>query len=128
MWRAALLCMLSLLAACNDRGREESPMAEHAVIVRFDYGNPDWAPFFGFEEKLEAAISAAGVGEYDGNELAADGSDGTLFMYGPDADKLFAVVKPHLEKAPLLKNVVVTLRYGAVDDESAREVIVRFGT
>jgi hypothetical protein len=127
MWRAALLSVVALLASCGNREAEETPVTEQAVIVHFNYGNKDWAPFFAFEEKLESAISAAGVGEYDGNELAADGSDGTLFMYGPDADKLFAVVKPHLEAADLLKNIVVTIRYGAPEDASAREATVRIG-
>ena len=102
--------------------------SEQAVLVHFDYGSRDWGPFFQFEERLERAIAASGTGEYDGNELAVDGSDGSLYMYGPDADKLFAVVKPLLESSPLLKHVVVTLRYGNVDDKNAREVRVRVGS
>jgi hypothetical protein len=49
-------------------------------------------------------------------------------MYGPDADKLFAVAKPILLSTRLLKNVRVVLRYGRVDDKSAREVTVRPGS
>jgi hypothetical protein len=103
-------------------------MSEQAVIVRFDYGSKDWKPFFDWEEKFEAAVAAAQVGEYDGNELAVDSSDGMLFLYGPDADKLFAVIRPQLEAATVLKNVVVTLRYGAIDDASASETVVRIGS
>lgn len=127
MWRIALFGVLVGVASCA-AGEEGTSVAEHAVIVRFDYGHKDWKPFFDWEEKFEAAVTAAGVGEYDGNELAVDGSDGMLFLYGPDADKLFAVVKPHLEAASLLKNVVVTLRYGAVDDATAKETTVRVGS
>jgi len=34
------------------------------------------------EKKLEAAIDAAKVGEFDATKLRQDGSDGTLYMYG----------------------------------------------
>jgi hypothetical protein len=63
-----------------------------AVIVHFEYGREHWSTFFQFEKEFEDAISNAAVGEYDGNELAVDGSDGSMYMYGPDADKLFAFV------------------------------------
>jgi hypothetical protein len=99
-------------------------MAEHAVIVRFDYGTTDLEPLFGLEEKLEEAIAAADAGEYDGNEVAVSGSDGTLYMYGPDADALFAVVRPILASATCLRNAVATLRYGPPADD-VRRVEVR---
>ena len=99
-------------------------MAEHAVIVRFNYGSTDLEPLFALEEKLEEAIAAADVGEYDGNEVAVSGSDGTLYMYGPDADGLFAVVKPILASASCLRNAVATLRYGPPAD-NVRRVEVR---
>jgi hypothetical protein len=35
-----------------------------------------------------------------------------MYMYGPSADALFAVVKPHLLGARFLKGIEVTLRYG----------------
>ena len=86
---------------------------EHAVIVSFGYGgSTDLEPLFALEQELESAIVAAGVGEYDGNEVAVDGSDGTLYMYGPNADALLAVVKPALESCPFMKGAVVRLRYG----------------
>jgi len=101
---------------------------EQAVLVQFDYGSKDWAPFFEFEKGFEAAIADSGLGDYDGNELAVDGSDGTMYIYGPDADKLFAFVKPRLLAAKILKNIRVTLRYGAVDDPHAREVHIGLGS
>jgi len=142
---AAILSLSAFLAACDsggsaeaaqgpepqrEQGHEQKPelVTEQAVIVHFEYGKPDWTPFFEFEKTLETSIAATGVGEYDGNELAVDGSNGTLYMYGPDADKLFDVVKPHLASSKLLKNVEVTLRYGAAGDLSARESKVRLGT
>jgi len=70
---------------------------EHAVVVKFDYiGSTDLQPLFDLEHLLEEALLAASAGELDGNEVAVDGSDGFLFMYGPDADRLFQVIKPVL--------------------------------
>ena len=102
--------------------------AEHAVIVTFTYiGSTDLDPLFALELQLESAISAARVGEYDGNEVAVDGSDGTLYMYGPDADKLFAVVRPVLEACSFMKGATVKLRYGPPDD-GVRESTVQLAS
>jgi hypothetical protein len=91
-------------------------MSEHAVIVTFDYGSTDLEPLFELEDQLEDDIDEAEAGEYDGNEIAADGSDGTLYMYGPDADALFAAVEETLRAATCIKNAVATLRYGPPED------------
>ena len=102
--------------------------AEHAVIVTFTYiGSTDLDPLFALELQLESAISAARVGEYDGNDVAVDGSDGTLYMYGPDADKLFAVVRPVLEACSFMKGATVKLRYGPPDD-GVRESTVQLAS
>lgn len=102
-------------------------MSEHAVIVRFAYGSTDLGPLFDLEQQLESAIEAEEVGEYDGNEVAVDGRDGSLYMYGPDADKLFAVVRPILESVPFMTGAVVHVRYGPPAD-GVREVEVRLGS
>jgi hypothetical protein len=106
-------------------GRKARPQSkpEHAVLVRFQYGSTDLSAVFALEVGLERAISAAQVGEFDGNEIATDGRDGTLFMYGPDADALFAVVRPLLEGAPLMSGAIVTLRYGPAGS-AAQELTV----
>src|SRR5271170_868831 len=106
---AALALALALVGVGANSSDAATSAPEQAVIVHFDYGNPDWKPFFKFEEILENAINRSGAGDYDGNELAVDGSDGTLYMYGPDADKLLSVAKPILLSAAFLKNITVTL-------------------
>ena len=98
---------------------------EHAVIVHFLFGLNDLSPIFALEDQLESAISNAGVGEYDGNELAADGSDGILYMYGPDGDRLFDVIRPILELSPFMKGAKVIIRYGPPTvNTRQREVII----
>jgi hypothetical protein len=100
-------------------------MSEHAVIVRFDYGQTDLSPLYELEDKLIAAIDSAEVGEFDGNEVAMDGSDGTLYMYGPDADRLFEAVRPVLTTATCIRNAIATIRYGPPEDGvKEREVAI----
>ena len=99
---------------------------EHAVIVHFSYGSNDLEALFALEDRLERAIASAGAGEFDGNEIAADGSDGQLFMYGPDADRLFDVIRPVLESAPFMQGAQAIKRYGPPED-GVRQTIVTIG-
>jgi hypothetical protein len=98
-------------------GKHPAPppkLVDHAVLVNFDYiGSTDLTLLFDLETKLEAVIDAAKVGELDGNEVATDGSDGTLFMYGPDADRLFETIRPVLEGCSFMRGARITLRYGS---------------
>lgn len=104
------------LGTMNSSGADASPphsAPEQAVIVRFSYGSKDLSRLFALESKLEAAISNAHAGEYDGNEVAEDGSDGILYMYGPDADRLFRTIEPILKATSFMNGAEVTVRYGA---------------
>ena len=111
----------------GSRVKQPSAAPEHAVLVDFAFGSTDLSILFALEEQLEQAIRTWDVGEFDGNEVASDGSDGTLFMYGPDADALFAAVRPILEAATFMKGARVKLRYGPPQD-GVREVEVVIGT
>jgi len=97
-------------------------MTEHAVIIKFRYGSTNLDRLFELEDQLDEAISKAEVGEYDGNEIATDGSDGSLYMYGPDADRLLEVVEPIIRANSFMKGAQVRRRYGGVNS-GAREVI-----
>lgn len=97
---------------------------EHAVIVNFNYGGTDFDPVFELGSQLDHAITTAAVGDFDGNELATDGSDGSLYMYGPDADQLFAVVRPVLEAAAFMHGARVRLRYGDAGSGAREQVVV----
>jgi hypothetical protein len=95
--------------------------SDHAVIVAFQYGQGDLGPLYALEDGLRDAIGSAGCGEYDGHEIAMDGKDGRLYMYGPDADRLFDVVEPILRAARFMGGASVTKRYGA-PGEGTKEV------
>jgi hypothetical protein len=116
-----------LLGRKSDKAMQASPAPEHAVLVYFAYGSRDLSRLFALEQRLEEAIATEGVGEFDGDEVATDGSDGTLFMYGPDADALFAAVRPALLTAEFMRGARVKLRYGPPRD-GVREVEVILGT
>lgn len=97
-------------------------MNEHAVIVEFKYGLPSLDALFELEDRLHKAIAAKRVGEYDGHEIAADLSHGTLFMYGPDADLLLAAVQAVLKNTAFMAGATVLRRYGPANDPKSREV------
>ncbi|OJW12370.1 MAG: hypothetical protein BGO49_21190 [Planctomycetales bacterium 71-10] len=97
-------------------------MEEQAVIVQFDYASDSLDALFEVEERLETAVAAAETGEFDGNEMAVDLSDGSLYLYGPDAEALFASVRPILEAADCLRNVRATLRFGPPEDDTPERV------
>jgi hypothetical protein len=98
-------------------------MAEQAVIVSFQYSGKTLDDLYTLEDKLTRAIHSAGAGEFDGDEIATDGSHGTLYLYGPDADALFLVVKPLLSASTSLVKPVATIRYGPAG-HGARERVV----
>jgi hypothetical protein len=64
------------------------------------------------EKKLTRAIQSAHAGVFDEDEIAVDGSQGTVYMYGPNADALFAVVKPLVRSSTSLVKPVATILYG----------------
>jgi hypothetical protein len=102
---------------------------EHAVIVHI----PLTGGTFGsaaerqsiarLERDLEAAIDQAEAGELDGDEFGE--GECVLFMYGPDADRLFGSVEPLLRRDSLGARGYAIKRYGEAADPEAREEIVR---
>jgi hypothetical protein len=99
---------------------------EHAVIIHFQYGSTDLGALFKAEEQLEAAIAQANAGELDGNEVATDGSDGFIYMYGPDADKLLKAIEPVLASVPFMKGAKITRRYGP-PEKGVKEAVTTVG-
>jgi hypothetical protein len=70
----------------------------------------------------ESGVDGDALGaEYDGNELAVDGSEARFFLYGDDADALYDAVAPVVGRADLEAGSYAIKRYGGADDPSARE-------
>src|SRR5262245_18835193 len=96
-------------------GRSPPPPPEHAVFVFLDtrslpeevYRDNELETL---EDQLIDAITAAKAGVFDGNEVGPE--EATLFMYGPDAERLYAAIEPVLRAYPLCKNARVRIRAG----------------
>ena len=85
---------------------------EQAVIIDFIYGLEEDEPFYELSDKLRKLVDGSGLGEYDGHEMAMDNSDGSFYIYGPDAKKLYELVKETIEKTPFMAGAHVRLRLG----------------
>jgi hypothetical protein len=98
---------------------------EQAVIVHVPLSDgkngtrEEFDHLLALEEKLEARILETGVGELDGNEFGQ--GDFTYFMYGRDADQLFAAVEPLLRSDLRTRKGRAVVRYGG-PGAAAREV------
>jgi hypothetical protein len=107
----------------NSSGIEEGH-SEHAVIVylrlRESFGScEERDAISALEGALEQVIESASVGEFDGSEFG--GGQCVLYMYGPDADQLFATVERVLRTSYVTKGGYAIKRYGDVEALSAVE-------
>jgi len=100
------------------KAMDNQPIKEHAVIIYFNYGIESLDPLYNLEDKLTGVIIEKKVGKYDGHEIAMDNSDGSLYMYGPDAETLFKAIKPTLEDCKFMKGARVYLRFGPIGEET----------
>ena len=111
----------------------EMGMTQHSVVVQFyDFADKFWTEesqsldaLHALEDELTGALDGQEVGELDGHEIAVDGSDGFVFLYGPDADALFAAIEPVLRKSPVTSGADATLRYGEPDEADLKQRVVR---
>ena len=62
------------------------------------------------EDSLIGVIKREGLGVYDGHEFGP--TEVVLFMYGPDAERLFAGIELTLRGYPLCRNAKVVIRRG----------------
>ncbi len=95
---------------------DDSVAAQHAVIATFSLSDTGWgAPedydaLEELEERLMEAIAENDVGEFDGIGRGMGVLE--IFMYGPSADALWAVVEPILRDFPAHPGAYVILRAG----------------
>ena len=98
-------------------------MAEHAVLVKFDYGAKTLDALYELEDRLSNALAEVGEGECDGHDVTPDLSKATIYLYGPDAEFLFVVAQQVLEYAECVHNGVATLRFGPPQDGVPERVV-----
>lgn len=85
---------------------------QQAVIINFNYGLEEDEPFYELSDRLRKLVDQSDLGFYDGHEISMDNSDGSFYMYGPDAKKLFELVKETIEKIPFMAGAQVILQLG----------------
>ena len=95
---------------------KEAQVMEQAVIIKFNYGLNDLKPFYDLSEKLDSIVEKSGLGEYDGHEMEVDKSDGFFYLYGPDAKKLYEVIKDTIENTSFMNGAKIKLRFGPPED------------
>ncbi len=76
------------------------------------------------EGQLRQAIEGAGVGEVDGHEIAMDDTEGSLWVYGPDAKAMLKAALPIVCPSRLAPGGRVILRYGARDAAAQEETFL----
>lgn len=104
---------------------------EQAVIVHLRLSDHSFGSIeerkalLALQDQMAWAIENAAAGEFDGDEFGE--GECVLYMYGPDADRLFAAIEPLLESCPLASGGYAVKRYGGAGDPDAREVRVAWG-
>jgi hypothetical protein len=121
-----VICIPGCSQLSNQPEKAASTGGDQAVLIHFDPANaPDGKltpkGLADLEDKLIAEIDRLGLGEFDGNEFAVDGTSATFYIYGPDADRLFAGIEPTLRSDPRCRNARVEIRRG-VPGAPVREV------
>jgi|SRR6185503_867666 len=96
-----------------DQTQSEQP--QQAVLVHLDgTGLPDHIydeyDLATIEDRLIDTLEREGLGEFDGNEVGPGHT--TLFMYGPDAERLFDGIEQTLRGYPLCQGARVEIRRG----------------
>lgn len=97
------------------KNQAETRSDQQAVLVHLDgSGLPDHIyqeyDLATIEDQLIEVIEREGLGEFDGNEVGP--GETTLFMYGPDAERLFAGIESTLRGYPLCQAARVEVRRG----------------
>ncbi len=108
----------------GSREAQSGEPAAQEVEVRFDYGSTNFQFAYALGDQIQVAVAEAKVGEYDGYELPADGSEGRFFVFGPDAEAIFRAIRPVLEASPLMRGATVTLWFGSPGWRTPKRVVV----
>ena len=100
---------------------EAAPVDQSILITLDGVGLPDWVyqecDLDRLEERLVEVM--ADLGEYDGNETRETTT--VVYLYGRDAEAMYAAIEPALNSYPLCAGATVTIRSGGPGAEE-REV------
>ena len=109
-------------------GRRPTPKAsQQALIIHLKMSSANGADeerarLHELEDKVIQSIDRSGEGEYDGNEIGE--GEYVLYLYGPDADRLWRIVQRHFQGSAIHRGSYARKRYG---EPGAREIRVELG-
>ncbi|NND32047.1 MAG: hypothetical protein HKN76_05600 [Saprospiraceae bacterium] len=86
---------------------------EQSVIISFNYGNDSLDPLHRLGDRLSYLLDQSDAGYYDGHELALDNADGAIFLYGRNAETVYKLIEPELDKVDWMHGAEVTLTFGS---------------
>ncbi len=98
----------------------QAAKVEHALIVTTVGVHVTIDEVFAIQDGLTQAFDQLSVGEVDGHEIEVSGREALFYMYGPDAEAMFAAALPVLKAHLATTNSRAMLRFGDVSDKSAR--------
>jgi len=116
--------MMGIFSKLREGGkRRPTKPHEQWVTVNFYYGSTNFQHLYALEDQLRRAVAEAGVGTYDCYEVDDDGGDAAYILFGPDAEALFALIRPLLLPHPFMQEAKVTLQFGPKKRRTAKRVI-----
>ncbi|HLP10709.1 MAG TPA: hypothetical protein VK177_02195 [Flavobacteriales bacterium] len=110
--------MISIEDFLKDNPYKPDPENPHSVVIWFKYGLNEDDSMYNLGEEMAKKVEETKTGIYDGHEIAMDNSDGSYYLYGPNAETLFKAIKPILDKTPWMRGATAVLRFGPLDKES----------
>jgi hypothetical protein len=119
-----ILLLMFLIFRVKTSPRVVNAAEEQALVITIPLhsgkaGNADELKrLYALEDQLIVAIKESGAGEYDGNEIGEGVF--TIYIYGPSAERLFAVVRPILKKFRPPAGSYLIKRYGNPDSKQDR--------
>ena len=94
-----------------------------SIVVYFEGWINSLEPVHRLSEQFRELLSEDEKADFDGHEIAMDGSHGTLYFYCNDSKELWDIIKPILQSADLLKCTQAVLRLGRLE-EHAEQIII----
>ena len=96
---------------------------EQSVIIWFfHYEYEELDELIDLEFRLDKLVTENGLGRCDGNEINCDGTDGSLYFYGPSAEKIFLAIKPTLQETDFMRGAIASLTFGSSKNAKMIEV------
>ena len=115
----AVGCGAGEVAVGGEGASVEEVGADQAVLV-YLFPGEEVLSLDLLEEPLIEAIEGSGAGEFDGNSISLDGEQVVLYMYGPDADSLFAAISGVLREVDVPPGSYAIKRFGGPGSREER--------